>query len=296
MWTLEAINNMEFYEDGVGYNCDFDFPYLHNHDYWEFQYVYSPIRHVLNGETIIVKNHSVMVIKPSDSHSVSARGFVENKGKSDTMLNLKITVKELESLLNNYLPDCIKKMEQYTYEPVELNDEDILFCEKWLKALEENPQRRAKISCIKILILFVFLKYADGVMNLEKLYENIPERIVALKNRLTAPEYFDRNISEIVAEFGYSRAQAGRAFKRYYNQTMYEYVTNAKMAYARKMLSFSECSILEVAEEIGYSLSQFYRVFKECYDLSPNEYKLQTKLDAEMKKQYEQRRLKGNEG
>ena len=58
MWKLEAINNVEYYEDGVGFSFDLDFPYLHTHDaYWEFQYVYSPIRHNINNQTLIIKSH-----------------------------------------------------------------------------------------------------------------------------------------------------------------------------------------------------------------------------------------------
>ena len=111
MLTLKSGDQLEYRDDSVGYNCNYEFPYLHTHDYWEFVYVKYDIEHVINGASYNVPANSVLIIRPTDRHLI--RAIPNNKlnpQKSPTHLNVKITTPALEKLLEGFSPRMLETL------------------------------------------------------------------------------------------------------------------------------------------------------------------------------------------
>lgn len=62
-------------------------------------------------------------------------------------------------------------------------------------------------------------------------------------------------------------------FKQIYGETVYAYLLNYKMEYARKLLSTRKYNIAEVSFEVGYSTpSHFIAAFKKKFGVTPKKY------------------------
>lgn len=66
-----------------------------------------------------------------------------------------------------------------------------------------------------------------------------------------------------------------RLFKKKYNQTVINYITEQRMFLARELIEKNELSVSEISDRVGYgNYSYFIRVFKRHFGLSPKEYQL----------------------
>lgn len=83
-----------------------------------------------------------------------------------------------------------------------------------------------------------------------------------------------RSLGEIAKECNLDNAYLCRLFKRFDNQSPYQYLMHLKMSYAAKKLQTSNSSVKEVAFELGFSDPfHFSHVFKHIFGISPGTFK-----------------------
>jgi AraC-like DNA-binding protein len=92
-------------------------------------------------------------------------------------------------------------------------------------------------------------------------------------------EYIDKNYLQIEStgaladKFFYSREHISRAFKRYYNTSVYEYILDKRLLYCQACLKRGE-SVELAAHHAGFvNMSSFFKIFKKRCGCSPSEYK-----------------------
>jgi AraC-like DNA-binding protein len=83
-----------------------------------------------------------------------------------------------------------------------------------------------------------------------------------------------RSLDMIAEECNINNAYLCRLFKRFDNQSPYQYLMQMKMNLAAQRLQSSDSSVKEVAQEFGFSDPfNFSRVFKRIFGIPPGTFK-----------------------
>lgn len=81
------------------------------------------------------------------------------------------------------------------------------------------------------------------------------------------------SLGEIADLFGYSQGYLSSLFSKYAGINFVDYVTNARIAKAKELMSTSDRKVYEVAQELGFESSFYFsKVFKKVTGMSPSEY------------------------
>ena len=87
--------------------------------------------------------------------------------------------------------------------------------------------------------------------------------------RMTAPP----TLAELAQEIGLSLKKLKQGFKQIYGDSVYGFLFEYKMDFARKMLETGRYNVNEVALKVGYSTaSHFIASFKKRYGTTPKKY------------------------
>lgn len=81
-------------------------------------------------------------------------------------------------------------------------------------------------------------------------------------------------IADVAREVGLHPNYAMNLFKKTFNLTLNEYVTQHRMSHAQRLLATTDAKIVEIALDAGYpTLSRFYEAFKKSCGCSPSRYR-----------------------
>ena len=163
MLKLKAKDQLEYYPQGLGYNCDYEFPFLHTHDYWEFDYVQYDMEHVINGKTVHVYPNSLLIIKPTDEHLTRALPSKYNPNNAPTYLNVKVTQEKLHSLLDAIDPALYGLLEKAAPVTKQINDDSsVQILSGFLASLLWKSEAEAHYAMLKTAVfLIVGLCYSE---------------------------------------------------------------------------------------------------------------------------------------
>ena len=107
-----------------------------------------------------------------------------------------------------------------------------------------------------------FLADEDNVKRIKQAKEIIIERMAE-----------PPTLTELSEEIGLSLKKLKEGFKQIYGDSVYSFLFEHKMEYARKMLETGEHNVNEVGLKVGYSTaSHFISAFKKKYGTTPKKY------------------------
>ncbi len=107
--------------------------------------------------------------------------------------------------------------------------------------------------------------FLEDEVNVEK----IQKAKSILIERMTEPP----SLQELSNMINLSLAHLKEGFKHIYGETVYAYLLNYKMEFARRLLATKKYNIAEVSFEVGYSTpSHFIAAFKKKYGVTPKRY------------------------
>ncbi len=96
----------------------------------------------------------------------------------------------------------------------------------------------------------------------------------------TIREYIDENyskpiyIEQLASLINHSQSQTIRIFKKFYNQTPYEYALKRKMHVAKQLLKSTKLSVREISNELGFSNEHYFSTcFKKQVGMTPGKYR-----------------------
>lgn len=243
-----------------------DYPYLHNHDYWEFVLVTEgSYEHYLNNTPYVLQKHSACLLRPSiDFHKL------KNLTDSTCHIVLRILDEPLRKLCDFLSPSLY----------------DELLAKKSINITFESAQTKKMldgISKIKIapppeqmyifnyLLMFVIeIIFSNNYL----INENKPAWFTNLLIQISSPKNIDWTVDDVLQNTHYSHTSLLRYFKEYENTSIVGYLTRIKMLHAHDFLIYTEMSVLDIAYKLGFSdSSHFNRVFKKFYGVSPTRYK-----------------------
>ncbi|WP_051620460.1 helix-turn-helix transcriptional regulator [Paenibacillus sp. UNC451MF] len=101
-------------------------------------------------------------------------------------------------------------------------------------------------------------------------------RAERIRNYIDLHYYDSVTSEELSGKLGISIRQMNKIFKKEYQMTPMQYITEVRMGLAKKLLAESDKDIVSICFEVGYeSLPTFYRTFKMAMNMSPNKYRQQ---------------------
>jgi len=126
----------------------------------------------------------------------------------------------------------------------------------------------------ELLSLYFHKSDKDGTQNCpfledEANVEKIQNAKKVLIENMTEP----LSLKELADEINLSLQHLKDGFKHIYGETVFSFLLNYKMEYARKLLVTKKYNIAEVSFEVGYSTaSHFIAAFKKKYGITPKKY------------------------
>lgn len=275
MLKLKAKDQLEYYPQGLGYNCDYEFPFLHTHDYWEFDYVQYDMEHVINGTTAHIYPNSLLIVKPEDEHLTRALPSKYNPNNAPTYLNVKVTQEKLHSLLDPIDPALYGLLEKTAPVTKQINDDTSAhILAGFLASLLWKSDPEAHYSMLKTAIcLIVGLCYSE-IYHQREMSTPPPSEVSDIIWKINSKKYLNCPISEITSGYNYSYMQLTRMFRKATGMTMQDYFLHVKLKYAAEQLRLTNRLTLDISNDIGISsLSHFNHIFKQRYGVTPGKYR-----------------------
>ena len=100
------------------------------------------------------------------------------------------------------------------------------------------------------------------------------ENIEKVKKYLDNNIFKKVNLDEIAQMFFYCKKQITRDFKKYYNNTPYNYFIELKINTAKKLLEVTQLSVKEISSHLSFeNQHHFSKAFKNKVGVSPSEYR-----------------------
>ena len=143
-----------------------------------------------------------------------------------------------------------------------------------LVGLQTEQLWRDEMSPLAIEGLFLEL-VANAVRLRSGKIEHTPPRWIRTARELVHDQFFERLSLDVVAEsVGVHPVHLAREFRRYYKQTVGEYIRERRVESARRALLNSELSLAAIALANGFAhQSHFSRTFKLVTGMTPSRYR-----------------------
>ena len=167
-------------------------------------------------------------------------------------------------------------MNKKCYRDKELNPNEIMVLNQifhyGLHSSLEKLYTKGKVY--ELISLYFHKSDNEGAQNCPFLEDEVNvEKIQKAKSilieRMTEPP----SLNELSNMINLSLAHLKEGFKHIYGETVYAYLLNYKMEFARRLLATKKYNIAEVSFEVGYSTpSHFIAAFKKKYGVTPKRY------------------------
>lgn len=234
---------------------------LHQHDYYEFFIITSgKVHHILNGNTEILEENTLQLIRPDDIHQ-----FSQLKDSKSTHINISATCERFEELCHALGISIDKLLNGNCPLRFELSRNEMDFFMHRAQQLnlkmrdDENDSSLFQLTVSEMLIHAISILYKRHPMRLD----SRPTWLFSLLKQLHSPDLMSCNADDVYRLSGYSPPVVIKHFKQYTGETVQSYLVKLKIDWAILLLHSTDKSVLEISESLGYSsLSHFCKLFK----------------------------------
>ena len=245
----------------------------HTHDFFEiFLITKGEAFHRINDKQEIIEEGDLVFIRPKDTHN-----YEKSDDKNCELINLafpEITMLKLFEYFGEGFHSDILLMTEFPPK-IRLSkfEKDILVnrFEK-LNTFRRTNKKKIKTE-LRILLADIFSRYFTT--RDESSNEIIPSWLVKLKSEMERKENFVLGIKKMYDLCERTPEHLSRSFKKYFNESPTDYITNLRLNYAANLLTNSDQDITNISMDCGFeNLSHFYHLFKKKFDSSPKEFRL----------------------
>jgi AraC-like DNA-binding protein len=128
---------------------------------------------------------------------------------------------------------------------------------------------------LKIKELILLLIQSKNVCSIQELISDLySTRSVQVKNVIELHSYSNLSLDELAKLCNLSLSSFKREFKKAFNDTPNNYITNQKLKRAKELLRITEMPVSEIAYGVGFNDPLYFtRTFKKKVGNSPTEYR-----------------------
>lgn len=243
-----------------------DYPYLHNHDYWEFSLVTKgSYKQLLNNEAKPFQKYNAYLLRPSiDYHQL-------NKTTSETChIVLRILDESLHKVCDFLSPTFYDELLQNPPPMLTLEISEMQKIIECISRIKTAPMAEQKT------VFNYLLMYVVGIIFNQKhpFKVDAPTWFTNLLIQINSPNNINWTIDDVLQNSPYSHNHLLRYFNEYENTSIVGYLTRTKMLHAKDLLLYTSSSVLNIAYKLGFSdSSHFDRAFKKFYGITPSQYR-----------------------
>ena len=246
---------------------------LHKHDHYEFFIITAGhIQHTLNGNTEILAENTLQLIRPDDVHQ-----FSQLEGCKSTHINISATCERFEMLCSALGISVSQLLNGNCPLRFELSRNEMDFFMH--RAQQLNLQMRDddtdcslfQLTVCEMLIHAISILYKRHPMRID----DNPKWLSTLLKQLHSPDMMSCTAEEVYRMSGYSPPVVIKKFKQYTGQTVQSYLVKLKIDWAIILLQTTDKTVLEISEELGYSsLSHFCKLFRAQTGKTPGKFRI----------------------
>lgn len=146
----------------------------------------------------------------------------------------------------------------------------LISCEK--KGL--SPEKRSRTTTLLFHELLLALAKSPATLP-SSVPQNLLQAKIFLENHLKEPQI---SVLQAAKQANLSSSQFTRQFKKYFQQTPYDYFLTKKLALAKLLLSETSLTIQEIAAELGFSDEHYFsNLFCKKIGHAPSKWRLEKK-------------------
>lgn len=273
---MKLIRAKEHLHPKTEYNCRYVKSSIenftrHTHDYFElFLVIKGKCTHTVSGVTQTVSPSALFFIRDFDEHE-----YTRIQGESCEFINLSFSKNTFELLFeffdNKNLKDVLLNAKMPPMVMVSEREKEKLFFEM-TELLNNNEIKNAKIKC-RTLLAKIFAEY---FINYSEEKSGIPLWLEISYEKMLKPINFIKGTERMIELSGKTREHLSRSMKKYYKQTVSEFINDLKLNHSANLLVSSDFSIIDICFECGFeNLSWFYKKFEEKFGCTPKKYRSQ---------------------
>lgn len=245
----------------------------HNHDFFEIFLITKGVAvHRINDKFEMIEEGDLVFIRPDDIH------FYEKSGnKNCELINIAFPSSTVSELFDYFGEGFHSERLLRAVDPPKIRlgkiEKDILVSRfEMLNVVSRSNKKKIKTE-LRILLSEIFSRYFRDEEDFKK--DGVPGWLAKLKSEMERKEYFVSGINKMYELCNKTPEHISRSFKRYFNESPTEYLTNLRLNYAANLLSNSDEEITTIAMDCGFeNLSHFYHVFRKKFNTSPKEFRL----------------------
>lgn len=247
---------------------------LHDHDFYEvFLILSGEAIHIVNGARIPLMSGDTVFIRPGDIHTYALKNE-----KRFTMLNITFTAEtfrllreylgsgfDFEALLTSSMPPSvhISGDEQKRFE-VKTDD---------ITAIDANDTLRLQTR-LRILLFEIFTRH---FAKSNETKSDAPLWLSELRSLMQESHNFRGGSERLFSLTDRSREHVCRSMKKYFNETVSEFINGQRLNYVANMLQKSNMSVTDILLESGFNNTSWAtECFKKKYGMTMSEYRKRT--------------------
>lgn len=242
--------------------------FIHTHSFYEIFYVTEgTIRHIQNGQKILLQTGDMFLLRPNDIHSFERIGECTHR-------DIVISKDFFEAAANYINPQLIEDVNKGVY-PIrmKIDSAEITYLENqlnFIKYMSPNVEKN------KPYLIKSFIAHILGYLYISDQEEKppYPRWFQVLLANLNDPAMIKGGTESIMSGINYNYIYVSRVFKKYIGITIGDYLTQRRMDLAKIYLSTTKMNIAKISEEVGYPYPyRFNQVFKQYTGCTPKEYR-----------------------
>ncbi len=244
----------------------------HYHNYYEIIVTTEgTITHVIEDKKRRIGPGVLTIIAPNISHQIISS---EEKRKKDRHFNISFFPEVFERLCNNVSPFLFSQLNNTGHFEVQLSKKEFDILNEMTSYIITKTTDPQIIDDALLLTLANFILTIVEVS--PRLPDSVPQWFKELLVKINGEELFlgYNKVSDVYKLASYSPSYVVKAFKKYMNCTVIEYLTELRVQYACVLLKQTNYTTLYISSKLGYdSLSNFNRVFKKQTGKNPSQYR-----------------------
>lgn len=270
---MNKVEQINYRHNPFTYKIEWEHSMEHDHTFFEIVLIIrSSADHIVNGITSRVSRGDMILLRPKDRH------YFKITGKEPYLhRDIYVTQRDMQDICEGISDDAYEILEaQKMPFSIKLNglqtDYIDSFCHKYDDIIDYTKTEKYDRAFFKAFCShLVCLIYENNL-----LYTAIPTWLSELVNDIKNKKLFLTNtVDELVQRTSYSHTQFCRLFKRYFNTTFSQYLTDYKLDYSLTLLADKSKSILEISSHLGYDSTSYYiTAFKKRFGVTPHRYRI----------------------